>query len=105
MSAVTKPQPPGAVAEATSERMRQAAAYLAFGLIYYALAAYAATLPLQTRVPLFIWPAHGVALGVLLVAPTRRWPIYLGLVIVATVAAGLTAGESVGAIVRTALLG
>ena len=105
MSAVTKPQPPGAAAEPANARRRQAVAYLAFALIYFALAAYAANLPLQSRVPLFIWPAHGVALGVLLVAPKRRWPIYLGLVVLATVAAGLTAGESASAIARTALLG
>jgi integral membrane sensor domain MASE1 len=42
------------------------------------LAAYAAGLPLQSGGPLFIWPAHGLALGTLLVAPARRWPVYLG---------------------------
>ena len=30
--------------------------------------------PLHATLPLFIWPAHGLALGVLLVAPARRWP-------------------------------
>ena len=35
-----------------------------------------------------IWPAHGLALGMLLVAPVRRWPVYLALVVVATLAVG-----------------
>src|SRR5258708_39219912 len=69
--------------------VRQTLAYVTFGVVYYALAAYAASLPLQTRLPLLIWPAHGVALGVLLVAPVRRWPAYLGLVLIATLAVGL----------------
>src|SRR4051812_6183047 len=90
---------------AINQPRRQAAAYIAFALIYFGLAAYAAVLPIHARIPLFIWPAHGVALGVLLVAPMRRWPVYLTLVVAATIAAGLTAGESVGAIARTALLG
>jgi PAS domain S-box-containing protein len=105
MSTVAKPQPPGTAADALPARARQAAAYLAFGLIYFALAAYAANLPLQASVPLFIWPAHGVALGVLLVAPMRRWPVYVGLVVLGTIAAGLTAGLPWGVIARTALLG
>jgi signal transduction histidine kinase/CheY-like chemotaxis protein/integral membrane sensor domain MASE1 len=69
--------------------LRQAVAYICFGLVYYLLAAYAASLPIHSRLPVFIWPAHGVALGVLLVAPVRRWPVYLGLVAIATVAVGL----------------
>jgi PAS domain S-box-containing protein len=72
--------------------MRQAFAYVAFGLFYYLLAAYAASLPIQSRLPLFIWPAHGVALGVLLVAPKRRWPAYLGLVLLGTLAVGAQMG-------------
>ena len=72
--------------------MRQAIAFVAFGLVYYLLAAYAASLPIQSRLPLFIWPAHGVALGVLLVAPKRRWPAYLGLVLLATLAVGAQMG-------------
>jgi signal transduction histidine kinase/integral membrane sensor domain MASE1/ActR/RegA family two-component response regulator len=72
--------------------MRQAIAFVAFGLVYYLLAAYAASLPIQSRLPLFIWPAHGVALGVLLVAPKRHWPAYLGLVLLATLAVGVQMG-------------
>ena len=54
--------------------VRQSLAFIAFGAVYYLLAAYAAGLPIQAHTPLFIWPAHGVALGTLLVAPARRWP-------------------------------
>jgi PAS domain S-box-containing protein len=72
-----------------SESARQALAYVAFGVVYYLLAAYAANLPLHQRLPLFIWPAHGLALGTLLVAPVRRWPAYLVMVLVASVAVGL----------------
>jgi len=74
---------------AGAESVRQTLAFVAFGVVYYALAAYAAHLPLHARLPLFIWPAHGVALGTLLVAPAKRWPAYLGLVFLATVAVGM----------------
>src|SRR5512138_835575 len=89
---------------AGAESVRQTLAFVAFGVIYYALAAYAAHLPLSTRLPLFIWPAHGVALGTLLVAPARRWPAYLGLVFVATVAVGLDIGAPWSRIVSTAMI-
>jgi signal transduction histidine kinase/CheY-like chemotaxis protein/integral membrane sensor domain MASE1 len=79
-------------AAANAATMRQAIAYASFGLFYYLLAAYAASLPIQSGLPLFIWPAHGVALGVLLVAPKRRWPVYLGLVLLATLAVGVQMG-------------
>src|SRR5688572_5689432 len=70
--------------------VRQALAYITFGVVYYLLAAYAVSLPFSPRLPVLIWPGHGVALGVLLVAPVRRWPAYLLLVLVATVAVGLS---------------
>ena len=41
------------------------------------------------------------ALGVLLVAPMRRWPAYLSLVVLGTIAAGLLAGEGPASIART----
>ena len=68
---------PGAVA-------RQALAFASFGTAYFLLAVYAASLPVQVRFPLYIWPADGLALGVLLVAPARRWPVYLSLAFVAS---------------------
>ncbi len=67
---------------------RQVLAYVTFGVVYYLLAAYAVSLPFPARLPVLIWPGHGVALGVLLVAPVRRWPFYLGLIALATVAVG-----------------
>ncbi len=78
-------------ADATS--VRQTLAFVAFGVVYYLLAAYAANLPIQAKLPLFIWPAHGVALGTLLVAAPRRWPGYLALMMLATVAVGLDRGD------------
>ena len=83
---------------------RTAGAMLAFLAVYYLLAAYAASFPIHAKVPLFIWPAHGVALGVLLVSPLRRWPVYLALVGVATVIVGIQSGFDVQRIVLTALL-
>ncbi len=80
--------------EAQPTSRRQVAAYAVFALMYFALAAYAASLPLQERLPMFIWPAHGLALGVLLVAPEKRWPAYLAMVLVATVLVGVIAGVS-----------
>jgi signal transduction histidine kinase/integral membrane sensor domain MASE1/CheY-like chemotaxis protein len=68
---------------------RQTLAFVTFGVVYYLLAAYAVSLPMQQRLPLLIWPAHGLALGTLLVAPVRRWPAYLALVLAATLAVGL----------------
>jgi len=78
--------------EADSTRVRQASAYVAFGLLYFILAAYAASLPLHERLPMFIWPAHGLALGTLLVAPVRRWGVYLALVLLSTVVVGMYMG-------------
>jgi PAS domain S-box-containing protein len=83
---------------------RTAGALLAFLAVYYVLAAYAASFPIHAKVPLFIWPAHGVALGVLLVSPLRRWPAYLALVVLATVVVGIQSGYDAQRVVLTALL-
>ncbi len=85
-----------------SSSVRQALAYVAFGLLYFALAAYAASLPLHQRLPMFIWPAHGLALGVLLVAPVKRWPAYLALILAASIAVGLGMGAPWRSIAATA---
>jgi len=68
---------------------RQTLVLVAFGVLYYLLAVYAASLPFQTRLPLFIWPAHGLALGALLAVPMRRWPAYLFVVFAASLLIGL----------------
>ena len=86
------------------ESVRQTLTFVAFGVIYYGLAAYAAHLPLSTRLPLFIWPAHGVALGTLLVAPARRWPVYLAIVFIATLAVGMDISAAWPRIISTAMI-
>ncbi len=97
--------PSPTLASATpSVSVRQTLAFVAFGAVYYLLAAYAARLPTHAQLPLFIWPAHGVALGTLLVAPARRWPGYLALVAIASVAVGLDQGASGATIAATAIL-
>jgi PAS domain S-box-containing protein len=83
---------------------RAAGGFVAFLAVYYLLAAYAASFPIHARVPLFIWPAHGVALGVLLVSPLRRWPVYLALVVVATAVVGLQSGFDAQRIALTAVI-
>ena len=85
-----------------SSSTRQALAYFVFGVVYLLLAAYAASLPLQQRLPMFIWPAHGLALGTLLVAPVRRWPAYLALVLADSVAVGIGVEASWRSIAATA---
>ena len=72
---------------------RQLLAYATFGIAYFLLAQYAASLPFQSRLPLFVWPAHGLALGTLLVARMRRWPIYLALVLIASTLVGVQLTE------------
>ena len=69
-----------------------AIAYAAFAVFYFGLSAYATDLPVQTRFPHFIWPADGLALGTLLVAPLRRWAVYLGIVFLSTLYLGFDLG-------------
>ncbi len=85
-------------------RLRQALAFAAFGLAYYLLAAYAVSLPFHAKLPLFLWPAHGLALGVLLRVPPRRWPSYLVLVLIASVAIGVERGYPLEQVAATAAL-
>jgi PAS domain S-box-containing protein len=68
---------------------RQTLALVTFGVVYYVLAAYAVSLPAQARFPVAIWPAHGFALGAFLVMPARRWPPFLGLIALVTLAIGI----------------
>jgi signal transduction histidine kinase len=80
------------VGTATANSGRQFLSYAAFGILYFLLAAYAASLEFQSRPPYQIWPAHGLALGTLLVAPMRRWPAYLAIAFVASLPIALQAG-------------
>jgi PAS domain S-box-containing protein len=98
MNAATTPLAAGPVP------LRKTLSLVAFFIVYYALAAYATSLPIQERVPMFIWPAHGLALGALLVVPRRRWPGYLALIFVATLAAGLSLGISWRSLLATGVL-
>jgi signal transduction histidine kinase len=76
----------------------------AFALAYFLLALYGASLPLFERAPLFIWPGHGLALGALLAAPLGRWPAYLAVTLVATLAAGLAIGMGAQSLAATCIL-
>jgi signal transduction histidine kinase/CheY-like chemotaxis protein len=50
---------------------------LAVGVAYWALASYSLSLPVKASGISYIWPADGLALATLLLAPPRTWPIYL----------------------------
>jgi len=97
-------QTPAILASPRSASVRQTLAYVAFGAVYYLLAAYAAHLPFHARLPLFVWPAHGLALGVLLVVSPRRWWGYLVIVFAASLAAGMDRNDAWPAILATAAL-
>jgi len=98
MNATTTPLP------ASTVPMRRTVALVGFAIVYYALAAYAASLPLHQRVPLFIWPAHGLALGTLLVVPARQWPAFLALIVAATLGVGFTSSVPWSATIVTAIV-
>jgi PAS domain S-box-containing protein len=71
------------------ERRRPVLGYAPYAAGYLLLALFSAQLPLFDRVPLFIWPAHGLALGVLLTAPRRTWPAYVAIAAMVAVGAGI----------------
>ena len=81
-------QSPSIAGSGNAHATRQFLAYVTFGVVYYILAAYAVSLPFPAKLPALIWPGHGIAFGMLLVVPVRRWPIYLALVALATIAVG-----------------
>jgi PAS domain S-box-containing protein len=83
---------------------RTAALLAAFAVAYYALAMFAAALPVQARFPLFVWPADGLALGALLVASRSLWVPFAGIAFAASLAAGLQAGIAVEAAAISALV-
>jgi integral membrane sensor domain MASE1 len=53
---------------------------LAVGIGYFLLARYSFSLPVKASGISYIWPADGLSLAALLLAPPRYWPIYLGAV-------------------------
>jgi len=57
-----------------------------FAIAYFLLALFSVSLPRFE--PLHAWPAHGLALGVLLLVAARRWPVYLACIAAATLVAG-----------------
>src|SRR5688572_17544654 len=57
-----------------------------FGAAYFLLALFSVSLPRFE--PLHVWPAHGLALGALLILPRSQWPLYLALALAGTLAAG-----------------
>ena len=64
----------------------------AFAASYFLLALFSALMPSFDRLPLLIWPAHGLALGVLLLTPLRRWGPYLAFVVLGALGAVLIVG-------------
>jgi PAS domain S-box-containing protein len=57
-----------------------------FGVAYFLLALFSVSLPRFE--PLHVWPAHGLALGALLVVPRSHWPLYLALAAASTLVSG-----------------
>jgi PAS domain S-box-containing protein len=79
---------------AVTEHRTPVLGYAPYAAGYLLLALFSTKLPLFDRVPLFIWPAHGLALGVLLTAPRRSWPLYVLIAAVAAVSAGALTNTS-----------
>ncbi len=79
---------------------------VAFAVAYAALSYFALTLPVAPRFPPFVWPADGLALGALLVAPRRRWwPALLIIVGLINLAAGYFAKVGVTETLAGAMMG
>ena len=72
----------------------------AFAIAYLLLALFSVSLPRFE--PLHAWPAHGLALGVLLLVPPRRWPPFIAVVFLATLGAGLFDGMGAADLAATA---
>ncbi len=68
---------------------RDAALLAGFAVVYYALAVYATALPFQAGSGNFVWPAEGLALGMLLVARRALWVPLAGLAFLASLVVGL----------------
>jgi signal transduction histidine kinase/CheY-like chemotaxis protein len=71
-----------------------------FAVAYLLLALFSVSLPRFE--PLHAWPAHGLALGVLLLLPRAEWPLYLALALGGTLIAGAVADIPSPALAMTA---
>ena len=60
-----------------SPRQRELALAVLVGVSYWALASYSFALPVRSSGISYVWPADGLALGVLLCSERRSWPLYL----------------------------
>jgi signal transduction histidine kinase/integral membrane sensor domain MASE1/CheY-like chemotaxis protein len=69
------------------------AALLAVG--YLLLAWFGITLPGRSGFSSYFWPAAGFALGIVLRAPKRHWPLLIGAIYAASVTTGIAAGYAV----------
>ncbi len=61
---------------------------LVFGAMYVALFTFAISLPFRAGVAACIWPADGLALGMLMRARFQQWPAYAGMIMIANALAG-----------------
>src|SRR5438045_2678186 len=62
------------------ELRRHLLAAVAVAIGYYVLARYSLSLPVKQSGISYIWPADGLALGMLLASRRRFWPAYLAAV-------------------------
>jgi signal transduction histidine kinase/CheY-like chemotaxis protein len=65
---------------------------LVFGAVYVALFKFAISLPFRAGVAACIWPADGLAVGVLMRARYRQWPAYCLMIMAANVIGGRLSG-------------
>lgn len=65
---------------------------LVFGVIYVALFVFAISLPFHAGAAACVWPADGLAVGVLMRVSYRRWPAYCAMILVANGVGGYLSG-------------
>jgi PAS domain S-box-containing protein len=76
-----------------SPKLRSAATAAAFATLYFLTASLTDSLIGDTGIAV-LWPASGVYLGVMLLAPHRMWPLFAGAAGVGSLAAYLNGGSS-----------
>ena len=69
-----------------------AAWVLTFGVVYAALFVFAISLPFRAGQAAGVWPADGLAVGVLMRVSYRQWPAYCLMIMVANAVAGHLSG-------------